>query len=125
MVTERVTDGRRIAELLSSELTAQSDGALSDLRVVDADTDAEASESGTFAYAIAVEEGEEPTRLAEAFVHPDRLRLEFQTELDAVSSAASATSLRVRPKDSPPRVLVFVTDGAEVKRAVAAIGATV
>lgn len=125
MVTERVTDGRRIGELLSSELTARRDGPLSVLSVVDADSDAEASESGTFAYAIAIEDKTEPSRLAEAFVHPDRLRLEFQTELDTISSAASAANLRVRPKDSPPRVLVFVTDGAAVKHALTVISAAV
>lgn len=123
MVTERVTDGRRIGELLSSELTARADGPLSSLSVVDADTDAEASESGTFAYAIAHEEDE--TRIAEAFVHPDRLRLEFQSELDAVSSAASEVNLRVRPTDSPPQVLVFLADGAAVKRALAVINTVV
>lgn len=122
MVTERVTDGRRIAELLASELTARTDGQLSDLGVVDADSDAEASASGTFAYAIALEESDEPRGLAEAYVHPDRLRLEFRAEPDAVSSAAAAADLRVRPKDGP-RLLVFVADGAAVKRALAVIGA--
>lgn len=121
MVTERVTDGRRIAELLSSELTARTDGQLSDLGVVDADPDAEASAAGTFAYAVAVE-GDESRRLAEAFVHPDRLRLEFRAELETVSSAAAAADLRVRPKDGP-RVLVFVADGAGIKRALPVIAA--
>lgn len=122
MVTECVTDGRRIGELLSSELTARTDGPLSTLSVVNADSGAEASEQGTFAYVIAVEEDDGSNRLAEAFVHPDRLRIEFRTELDAVASAAAAADLRVRPTDDPPRVLVFVDDGAAVKRALGVIG---
>ncbi len=121
MVTERVTDGRRIAELLASELTARTDGQLSDLGVADADSDAEASAAGTFAYAVTVD-GDEPIRLAEAFVHPDRLRLEFRAELETVSSAAAAADLRVRPKDGP-LVLVFVSDGAGIKRALPVIAA--
>lgn len=121
MVTERVTDGRRIAELLASELTARTDGQLSDLGVADADSDAEASAAGTFAYAVTVD-GDEPIRLAEAFVHPDRLRLEFRAELETVSSAAAAADLRVRPKDGP-RVLVFVADGAGIKRSLPVIAA--
>lgn len=121
MATERVTDGRRIGELLSSELTARTDGLLSALRVTDADSDAEASEQGTFAYAIDAEEDDGSNRLAEAFVHADRLRIEFRTELDAVASAAAAADLRVRPTDDPPRVHVFVDDGAAVKRALGVI----
>ncbi|UPM42508.1 hypothetical protein [Halocatena salina] len=123
MVTERITDGRRIGELLSSELSARSDSPLSVLSVTDADTDAEASEAGTYAYAITRED--DATRLAEAFVHPDRLRLEFRTELDAVSTAVSSTPLRARPKDDPPRLLVFLSDGAAVKHVLPAVAAAV
>ncbi|MFB6309816.1 MAG: hypothetical protein ABEH64_01410 [Salinirussus sp.] len=50
MIKERITDGRRIAELLASELDGLETGSLSAVGVVDADPDAEA---GDIAYWIA------------------------------------------------------------------------
>nr|WP_282594623.1 hypothetical protein [Halomarina salina] len=56
-------------------------------------------------------------RLADVYAHDDRARVEFRAGLDAVPGAAQDADLRVRPKAvDPPRVLVFVEDGADVKR---------
>ena len=58
------------------------------------------------------------------YVQPDRVRVEFVTAVDAVSDAARERELRVRPKAvRPPRTLVFVEDGAQVKRVLAAFEA--
>jgi len=66
--------------------------------------------------------------VAEVHVQPDRLRIEFvagpgergdERDLPAIAAdAAGDAGLRVRPKAvRPPRTLVFVEDGAQVKRA--------
>jgi hypothetical protein len=114
MVEESITDGYRIAELLSSEVTGLERDAIDELSVVDADPDVEPSDDGAFAYGI--DHGE--TRLADVYVQPDRAYLEVRASVDAAKDAAAAVGLRVRPKaTTPPRTLVFVEQGAFVKRA--------
>jgi hypothetical protein len=118
MVEERTTDGKRIAQLLSSEVSGREDSGLAALDVVDADPDVEGSADGELAYEIARVEGDEPEPLAEVYVHEDRARIEFREAVDAAAETAKEVGLRVRPKAvRPPRTLVFVEDGAEVKRA--------
>lgn len=114
MVDDRTTDGRRLAELLSSELHGRESGPLGRLAVVGADADAEPTAGGALAYAVALD----GDRIASVYVHPDRLRLEFERDADAALRAAAEADLRARPKAvEPPRTLVFVDDGAAVKRA--------
>jgi hypothetical protein len=114
MVEERTTDGTRIAQLLSSEVSGREDSGLDALEVANADPDVEASADGELAYEI-THGGE---KLAEVYVHEDRVRIEFRESVDAAAEAADEADLRVRPKAvQPPRTLVFVEDGAAVKRA--------
>ncbi|KAB1187708.1 MULTISPECIES: hypothetical protein [Haloferax] len=111
MVVDRLTDGTRIAQLLASELTGHEE-AFAILSVVDADPDVEPTDDGAFAYAVDANE----TRVAEVYVQPDRARIEFLAHPDVTADAASEENLRVRPKAvRPPRTLVFVEDGAQVK----------
>ncbi|WP_416840621.1 hypothetical protein [Haloferax sp. DFSO52] len=111
MVVDRLTDGKRIAQLLASELTGHEE-TFAMLSVVDADTDVEPTDDGALAYAVAA--GDE--RVAEVYVQPDRARVEFLTHPDVTADAASEQNLRVRPKAvHPPRTLVFIEDGAQVK----------
>ncbi|PSP82363.1 hypothetical protein BRC83_09580 [Halobacteriales archaeon QS_1_68_17] len=122
MVDERITDGRRIAQLLASELTGLERGPLAAVTVVEADPDAEPTADGTFAYAVA-RDGE---RVAEVFVHENRARIELLAGLAAAVGAAESKGLRTRPKAvDPPRALVFVESGAQVKRAVDAVVAAI
>ncbi|MFB6095961.1 MAG: hypothetical protein ABEJ74_01060 [Haloferacaceae archaeon] len=154
MVEDRLSDGRRIAQLLASELDGLG-GDLERVAVVDADPDVEPTADGALAYAVAVDsrgedgggddggdggdpseddiggssegdDGREPDRIAEVYVQPDRARIEFVAAPDAAADAATEQGLRVRPKASrPPRTLVFVEDGAQVKRAVPVVKAVV
>lgn len=124
MVEERITDGRRIAELLASELDGRGDGVLDRIAVTNADRDVEPTADGARAYDVVVRtaadesEAETDERLARAFVHDDRAHLEFEAGQDAAVEAAEAADLRVRPKATdPPKTLVFVESGAAVKRA--------
>ena len=122
MVEDRTTDGKRIAQLLSSEVSSREDSGLDALEIVNADADVEPSADGELAYEIAREGGETDDAtdavLAEVYVHEDRARVEFRERADAAAEAAESGDLRVRPKAvKPPRTIVFVEDGAEVKRA--------
>jgi len=122
MVEERTTDGTRIAQLLSSEVDGREDSGLSALAVVDADPDVEGSADGELAYRIVRDAGDQAVAFAEVYVHDDRVRIEFRGTVDAAAEAAADAGLAVRPKAvRPPRTIVFVEDGAAVKRATDAI----
>ncbi|QAU14416.1 hypothetical protein EKH57_14440 [Halorubrum sp. BOL3-1] len=133
MVADRLTDGVRIAQLLASEVTGD-EGRLRGLTVVDADPDVEATTDGALAYRIAREtpgNGEDAAdeatpgeAVAEVFVQPDRARIEAIAAPETAATAAADADLPVRPKAArPPRTLVFVEDGARVKRALAVLEA--
>lgn len=129
MVAERLTDGVRIGQLLASEITGN-EGRLRTLLLADADPDVEPTADGALAYAVVAVNGEKngagTDLVAEAYVQPDRLRLEFVRSPDAVADAATEAGLRVRPKAvRPPRTLVFVEDGAQVKRVLSAFEASI
>ncbi|PGF16709.1 hypothetical protein CP556_11665 [Natrinema sp. CBA1119] len=114
MVDDRITDGRRIAELLSSEIDGREDGELAHFAVTNADRDVEPTADGARAYDVTRHD----ERIARVFVHDDRAHLELEMGQDVAAEAASEVDLRVRPKATkPPRTLVFVESGAEVKRA--------
>lgn len=113
MVEDRITDGKRIAELLSSEVDAR--GAdLAALSVTNANRDAEGTADGQRAYDVD-RDGE---RIARVYVHEDRVRIDVERAPDRAVELAEEYGLRARPKAvDPPRTLVFVESGAAVKRA--------
>lgn len=106
MVETTITDGKRIAQLLASELTGLETGILDRVSVTNADSDAMPSDSGTLAYRITVTESE----LATVLLYPEYIELEFEAEPPA---SDTAQDLRT---DNP--AVVTVTSGVEVKRAV-------
>lgn len=129
MVVDELTDGKRLGQLLASEIHGHERDVFGRLAVVDADTEIEPSEAGALAYAIAVESDDEGEsghgdRIAEAYVHPDRLRVEFTRAPDVAADVGRETGLRTRPKAvEPPRTLVFVENGADVKAALRVVRA--
>jgi len=100
---ERVTDPRRVAELLASELDGRERGAYARLAVVDADPDAEPAPDGPAAYGVAVD-GE---RVATVRLYPDAATVEGDA---ALAEFAADEDL---PVDG---TTVSVPDGAAVKR---------
>ncbi|WP_227353700.1 hypothetical protein [Haladaptatus salinisoli] len=127
MVEERVTDGVRIAQILSSEVDGREDPPLDSLSVANANRNVEPTADGALAYEVE-RNGESGGGevVAKVFVQPDRVRVELSEGIEAAAKAAREAGLRVRPKAvEPPRVLVFVESGAEVKRAVDALVAAV
>lgn len=129
MVVDEVRDGRRIAQLLASEIRGHERGTLGRCAVVDVQ-DVEGTEFGEFAYGVDLtldgdEEGED-RRVADVFVHDDRARVEFRHGVETAVDAGRDAGLRVRPKASdPPRTVVFVESGVEAKRALAVLRAVV
>ncbi|WP_276253386.1 hypothetical protein [Halomontanus rarus] len=124
MVEERITDGRRIAQLLASEIDGREDGALERLEITDVDRDVEPTADGARAYdvtAMGPSQSRADERIARVFVHESFARLAFETGSDAASTAAEELDLRVEEDETavqPPAVaFVFVESGAAVKRA--------
>lgn len=120
MVEDRLADGTRIAQLLASELTGGVDR-LTRVSVTDADPDVEPTTDGALAYTVRfggdeTEDSDQTEELAEVYVQPDRARVEFRVAPDVAAEVGQAQNLRVRPKAvRPPRTIVFVEDGAQVK----------
>jgi hypothetical protein len=119
MVDDRLTDGKRIAQLLSSELSGRESGPLGPVSVVDADPEAEPSEDGTEAYAIAVD----GTRVGTVTLYPAHAAVRLTTGADSAVQSATAGGLPAE-RDNGEAVL-RVEDGAAVKRAVDAVVAAV
>ena len=115
MVEERITDGKRIAQHLSSEIHGRSGGVLGSLSIVDADPGVEPSEPGTHAYRI--ERNGRP--FVSVTVEPNRCRLEFLPGACPGTSIENVTSYdglsTDRSSDTPT---VIVEYAAAVKRAV-------
>lgn len=112
MVEDRITDPRRIAQLLASELTGLATGPLAAVEVVDADRSAAPAPEGTDAYRIAYR-GRPVGRVR---LFPDAAVV----ELDGLSVAGA--DLPVERDGDTTRLRV--ESGAAVKRAVDAIRAT-
>ncbi|QLH83137.1 hypothetical protein [Halosimplex pelagicum] len=116
MVEDRVTDGKRIAQLLSSELSGRDRGALGDVSVVDADPDAEPAPEGTVGYGVAYCD----ERVGTVRLYPDAAQL-------AIAGAGPVDAERVRAAVDGPGLTatddgaVRIESGAAVKRAVDAL----
>lgn len=120
MVEDRLHDGKRVAELLASEVSGHENDPYGRMAVTNADSDVEPTTDGAHAYDVVLDSNP----LAEVFVQPERARLEVRAGLDAARETAEDGGLRTRPVGGvSPRLVVFVEDGVEVKRAVDVLGA--
>lgn len=123
MVIDELTDGKQIGQYLASEVHGHERDVLGELSVVDADKDAESSENGTFAFAVATRSGN-GSNILEAYLHPDRLRVEVLVCPAVAADVGVEEGLRTRPKAvDPPRTLLFVENAAGVKAALRVIRA--
>lgn len=117
MVTDRVTDGKRIAELLASELSGREDGVLAGVTVADADQDAQPSADGTPAYDVRYE----GKPVATVVLYPERADVRFESPrlLDAavpgdrldVSDGALRIPSGAAVKDALDVIRASVADG--------------
>ena len=126
VVEDRVTDGRRIAELLASEIEGRTDGAFDRLAIVDANPDANPDanrdtapgDGDSRAYDVA----RDGKPFARVFVRPERADLVLLD--DSVRRASvethgleESTSDDDASDDDSQRLVVHVPSGAAVKRA--------
>lgn len=138
MVEDRITDGRRIAQLLASELDGRSDGPLAGVAVVDADPDVEPAPGGAHAYDVVSGD----TAVASVLLHPESVRVIVPADVDAAGVAADAPGLRTERcvvgsesdtdlaggatgGDEARGVAIVVEYGAAVKGAVDALTAAI
>lgn len=119
MVDDRLRDGKRIAQLLASELDGRETGPLAAVTVVDADRDAEPSEDGTEAYGIALE----GASIGTVALFPEYAEVRLSAGADSAARTAADEGLPAR-RDGED-VCLRVESGAAVKRAVDAIVAAV
>lgn len=119
MVGNQVTDGTRIAELLASELDGRTDGWFDRVTITNVSPDAEPSIDGTDAYDIVLD----ATTVGTAYLHPERVRLEFTDRLSEFIRAAHEAGVPVQKKSSsPPRVVILLGNGAAVKHVLDVMG---
>ena len=116
MVEERITDGKRIAQLLASELTGLERPPLDRIEVVDATPDAEPTPEGVEAYGVALD----GDRIGTVTTYPESVTLTLDGATEAVESADGVT---VTADDG--RVTVEIEYGAAVKRAIDVLVAVV
>lgn len=140
MVEDRITDGRRIAQLLASELDGRSDGPLAGVAVVDAHPDVEPAPGGAHAYDVVSGD----TTVASVLLHSDGVRVTVSVNADAAAVAADAPGLRTErcvvggggegdtdpgggatASDETRGVAIVVEYGAAVKGAVDALTAAI
>lgn len=111
MVDRRVTNGKRIGQLLASELAGLEVGPLAAVSVVEADPDATPGEGGTEAYRIAYH----GTEIASVLLYPDHAAVclhDNRTWPDGVSTDETTLD---------DASTLCVQAGAAVKRAVDAL----
>lgn len=121
-MADRLADGRRIAELLASELEGRRDRGLDRVGVSDADPAVEPTADGARAFDV-TRSGEV---LASVLVQPDQVLVAFPSLSDPIEAAVAGTDLElIQDPPSGGGARVVVPDGAAVKRVVPVIRAAV
>lgn len=111
MVDDRVTDGKRLGELLASEIDSRTDSGLERSAVRNSIEEASPSPTGTEAFEIWMDE--EP--IGSVVLYPDRLDIEFGLTDEAIMERAESVGLGVRDGADHRGVVVRVEDGVAVK----------
>lgn len=121
MVTDRITDGRRIAELLASELEGRTDTGLDRVGLANVDRSITPSAAGDPAYDVTLD----GSPVGTALVRPDDVVLAISEEPSVVREAATERGLPTTSDlpDHDPAVLL--EDGAAVKRGVDVLTAVI
>jgi hypothetical protein len=117
MVEDRITDGKRIAQLLASELTGLETPPLNRVSVVDSTPDVEPTPNGVKAYGVAVD----GDRVGTVTVSPDHAQLSF-TGTRPDDTAAERDGVQI--KTTSETIIVRIENGAAVKSAVDVLAET-
>ncbi|GAB3034525.1 hypothetical protein [Natronobiforma cellulositropha] len=118
MVDARTTDGKRIAQLLASELEGRADSGLCHLAVTNADREVEAGAEWKRAYDVSLVDSSQ--RLARVSIREAEARLTFDADASLVAECGSDMDCAVSDADGSARLLV--ESGAAVKRAARLLG---
>ncbi|WP_302081160.1 hypothetical protein [Salinibaculum rarum] len=113
MVDDSITDPKRVAQLLASELTGLETPPLDRVTVADADESATPSPDGTVAYAIAADE----RIVGRVLLYPDSAVV----ALDNISAPTAGTATgtdHLSVETSENEVRLSLCSGVAVKRAV-------
>lgn len=120
VVDDHVRDGRRVAELLASELDGREDPPFGRVAVTDADRDVEPSPDGDRAYDISHDD----VVIGRVYLQANRVRVELFTGLREAREVLSDPDIRWRAIGGErPRLLMFIADGVAVQRVMPVIGA--
>lgn len=111
MVEDRVDDGKRIAQLLASELSGLETGPLAEVAVTDADPDVEPSPDEPIAYAVEYR----GSQIGSVSVHPDRASLRLEGGSDAVETTDISAPVERTDENT---IDLSIESGAAVKRGV-------
>jgi hypothetical protein len=118
VVEDRLSDGKRIAELLSSELTGLAAGPLEDVAVTDANPDVEPTDEGPMAYGITYE----GNRVATVSVMPAVALLALEESIarsvDLAAVIAEVDHPDVAPGEADQSTRLRIESGAGVKATV-------
>lgn len=111
MVEDKITDGKRIGQLLASELTGVERGPMAVVEVVDADPDVKPSDGGAFAYAVEYD----GVRVGTVHVTPStaRLTVDETAGVDPDAHSVDRSDLSVERGDG--ETVVVARSGAAVK----------
>ena len=114
MVEDRITDGKRIAQLLASELTGLQEGPLGEVEVVDADPDAMPTAVGTEAYQVQYRK----EVVATVVLYPEYAEVRFETATPETIEHLDEQVGSGGDLQSTGGTNLQITSGGAVKRAV-------
>ncbi len=126
MVIDEITDGKRIGQLLASEIHGHQRGNLGLVAVTDADPDVEPTETGAYAFAVTFDgqadrEPSTASRFAAVYIYPEHVQVVFTRGGSTALAAADRYGLSSgsEPAAAQPSVgdVVVVGNGGEVKAA--------
>lgn len=109
MVRDSITDPKRVAQLLASELTGLATPPLDRVTVADADESASPSPDGSVAYTIVVDDHD----IGRVLLYPDSAVV----ELDG-SPVPSSNDEQLTVETDTDETRLFLSSGVAVKRAV-------
>jgi hypothetical protein len=119
MVENRITDGKRIAQLLASELTGLEQPPLDRIEVVDATPDVEPTPEGVEAYGVALD----GDRIGTVTAYPESVMLTLDGSISGTGTVEGGDGVTVTADGDG--VTIEIEYGAAVKRAVDVLVAVV
>jgi hypothetical protein len=113
--------GKRVAQLLASEVEGQAGRGLGPLAVVDARPEADPAPEGALAYRVVAGDRQRP--VATVLMYPDRAEIVVESGDGEAARAAAADADLSSSGESGSPLRIAVPDGGAVKRALPVLAA--